>query len=98
MNFIANQSARDANQYTASAATELIGPQGYTSLSQRYDEDRSMAMQLYISTAILSAIAEAYLLWIYFTNQRVKLRFINEHLPLFWRGKFHENSLYLSNI
>ena len=57
MNFIANQSARDANQYTASAATELAGPQGYNSLSQRYEEDRSTAMQLYISTAILSAIA-----------------------------------------
>ena len=57
MNFIANQSARNANQYTASAATELAGPQGYASLSQRYEEDRSMAMQLYISTAILSAVA-----------------------------------------
>ena len=56
MNFIANQSARDVNQYTASAATELAGPQGYMSLNQRYEEDRSMAMQLYISTAILSAI------------------------------------------
>ena len=56
MNFITNQSARDANQYTATAATQLSGAQGYQVLNDQYEQDRSTTLQLYLTTAVLGAI------------------------------------------
>ncbi len=60
MNLITNQSAQDANRYTASAAVEPGGPKGYELLSDQYESDRSTALQLYISTAILGAITGGF--------------------------------------
>ena len=56
MNLIANQSAQQANRYTASAPTQLSGPRGYQLLDEQYQRDRSVATQLYLSAAILSAV------------------------------------------
>lgn len=56
MNFITNQSARDVNQYTATAATQLSGVQGYKVLDEQYEQDRSLTLQMYMSTAILGMI------------------------------------------
>ena len=57
MNLIANQSAQQANRYTETAATQRAGPRGYELLDEQYQRDRSLATQLYLSTAILSAIS-----------------------------------------
>jgi hypothetical protein len=59
MNFITNQSARDTNQYTATAATQLSGAQGYKVLDEQYEQDRSLTLQMYITTAILGAVTSS---------------------------------------
>lgn len=59
MNLITNQSAQEANRYTASAAIEPAGPAGYALLNEQYESDRATAMQLYVSTAILGAITSS---------------------------------------
>ena len=66
MNLITNQSAQEANRYTASAAVEPAGPAGYALLNEQYESDRSTSMQLYLSTAILGAITSSLFALDYF--------------------------------
>ena len=56
MNLVANQSAQDTNDYSNTVYIQNEGKSGYDQLKNQYENQRTLSMQLYMSTAIFGAI------------------------------------------